>query len=86
MKFYFTYGTWKGFPYKGGWTVVKADDKEKAISIFRLYHPDHHENCINCTDVYGEDYFHKSKMYKGGNLGAYCHEIIELAHYEYEQI
>lgn len=78
QKFYFTYGTDKCFPYYGGWTIVIASNKRKAIEAFRLYHPDIHDGIINCSSIYSESDFKKTSMYKDGNCGANTHEIIQL--------
>jgi len=72
-KFYFTYGS-EGHPFPGGWTLVKALDREMACAIFRAFHPDHIPGLVNCCGIYGEDEFKKSKMYTNGNLGHRCWE------------
>lgn len=75
VKFYFTYGTSKTFPFKGGWTEVIAQDYNDAIKTFRHVHPDVHAGLVNCSDIYTEGYFVQSGM-ASGNLGACCHEVI----------
>lgn len=79
-EFYFTYGI-TGQPYRGGWTVVLAEDLKQAIGVFRLFHPDKNEGLINCADFYSEENFKETEMYKLGNFGAFCHERISLLRY-----
>lgn len=76
-KFYFTYGTSKSYPFRGGWTLIYAPNISAAAQIFKAYHPCLGEsNLLNCCDYYTAEYFEKSSMYKDGNLGAFCHEVI----------
>lgn len=76
-KFYFTYGTDPEYPFRGSWTVVLAPDIKAAARIFREYHPNREDSdLLNCADYYHADYFEQSEMYKTGNFGGYCHEII----------
>ncbi len=75
--FYFTYGL-VGQAFEGGWTEVIAEDKEKAIEAFLLYHPSKN-GYMPCCAVYEEKVFQKSIMWKqGNNLGAGCHEVISI--------
>ena len=78
QNFYFTYGTLEQFPFKGGWTKVRAENLRQAIALFRAVHPDVTLGLINCSSYYTEDYFKSSGMYKYGNLGAFMHEQISL--------
>ena len=39
QRFYFTYGL-EGYPFRGGWTVIRAESLDIAIKAFRLFHPD----------------------------------------------
>lgn len=77
-RFYFTYGT-EGQPYQGGWTVVEAPDYKAAVLAFRAFHPDRTDGLLNCSSVYGEERFMKTRMYIEGNFGAFCREIITLS-------
>ena len=77
-KFIFTYGT-EGQPFYGGWTEVQADDMELAEAAFRIFHPSKHGDLLNCSSVYTEEEFSRSKMAgPGGNFGRFCHETISL--------
>lgn len=75
--FYFTYGT-DGQPFFGGWTVVIAPNYGAACLAFRAFHPDRTPGILNCSDVYDEETFGLSEMYRRDNLGYRCHEIITL--------
>ena len=78
-KYYFTYGS-SGQPFVGGWTTVIAPTRRMACILFRYYHPDKTEGVLNCASVYDEDTFEMSEMYRDGNFGERCHEIIQLRH------
>ena len=73
--FYFTYGTSKVFPFRGGWTRVTAPSINVALSAFVAVHPNIY-NSINCANYYTEDEFLKTSMVKEGNYGAFEHEHI----------
>ena len=74
-RFYFTYGT-SGYPFCGGWTVVKAESMEMACSLFRAHHPDKIPGLLNCADYYTEEQFLETEMSAKGNFGEFCHEMI----------
>lgn len=74
-KFYFSYGV-LGHPYNGGWTEIVAENKAKAIDMFRERHPDKRPGLINCADIYTEEEFARSEMREKGNFGAFCQEYI----------
>ena len=48
-NFYFTFGSWEGFPYQHGYLIAKADDLSSAIAKFREKYPDKHKNTVNCA-------------------------------------
>ena len=73
--YYFTYGL-ENQDFSGGWTEVEASDIDKACEIFRERHPDRHEGVLNCSTVYSEEQFKRTKMYAGGNFGCRCHEVL----------
>ena len=75
-NFYFTYGT-EGQPFVGGWTMVVAESFNAACEKFREVHPDNTNGLLNCAGVYSEEYFSTTPMATKGNLGAFCHEVIE---------
>ena len=75
--FFFTYGS-EGHPFYGGWTIVGAESREQAVALFRLVHPDRIEGIINCADIYTVDQFLTTNMYKEGNFGHRCYEVITL--------
>lgn len=77
-KYYFTYGTSESFPYQNGWTLVLANNIREAVTLFDLVHP-RKSDFVNCSSIYSEADFEQTSMYKkGDNLGAGCHEVIEL--------
>ena len=76
--FIFTYGSLASYPFQGGWTVVQAPDKNKAVAAFRVFHPDHVPGFINCADVYTLEQFQETDMFRANNRGARCHETIFL--------
>jgi len=76
-KFYFTYGTDSGYPFRGGWTEVVAPSLKTAAQIFKIYHPNRDDaDVLNCADYYRADEFEGFECFKNGNFGARCHEII----------
>ena len=77
-KYYFTDGSGV-MPFQGGWTEVFADDVEKAIAAFQIYHPNKN-GCINCCCVYPQEEFERGDMFKNGNFGKKCWEVICLEH------
>lgn len=77
QSFYYTYGSWEGYPFCGGWSVVRAADREKADALFRKQHPDRTAGTLNCSDVYTWEEFMLTGMSLNGNRGVGCREIIE---------
>lgn len=77
--YYFTYGS-EGQPFVGGWTEVKAPNMHTACEAFRAIHPDKTPGLLNCCSVYTEEDFKDDRhdMFRTGNFGAYCHEVITL--------
>ena len=85
-EWYFTYGTWNGYDYKGGWTRVlspaKPITRSQAIAIFEIFHPKREGNdFVNCADIYAFDEIDSTGMLDSGNCGEYEHELIELGRY-----
>lgn len=76
MKFYFTYGTSKSFPFVGGWTEVIADSWDEACEKFSNIHPLTPEGFINCAGIYMEGLFKITGMEVEGNINAFCQEVI----------
>lgn len=77
-KYYFTYGTSESFPYQNGWTLVLANNIREAVTLFDLVHP-RKSDFVNCAGIYDETLFANTTIFKNGdNLGAGCHEVIEL--------
>ena len=80
-KYYFTYGT-EGQPFVGGWTEVEAPDEDAACDAFRAYHPDKTDGLLNCSSVYDEAHFKLTEMYRRGNFGHRCREVIRVTREE----
>lgn len=76
-RYYFTYGT-DGQPFVGGWTEVDAPNAHAACAAFRAYHPDKTEGLLNCSSIYDEEHFKQTEMYRSGNFGYRCHEVITM--------
>ena len=77
--FYFTYGTDKRFPFRGGWTEVHATDRNQAVALFRREHPDRTPGLVNCSSIYTEKQFQDKvlPLYKDGDaFWSACHECI----------
>lgn len=77
-NYFFTYGTWIGYPYYGGWTRVIAENKDEAINIFRKVHPDTENGNFCYAFFYDENDFIATEMNVNGNFGNFEHETIEL--------
>ena len=73
--FYFTYGTSKVFPFRGGWTRVTAPSINVALSAFVAVHPNVNGH-LNCAFYLTEDKFNETLMPKNGVCGAFEHEHI----------
>ena len=83
-KYYFTFGSDRYYPYHNGWVEVEAPDMSDAIKTFDEKYPNPRNNgLINCAGIYSEYSFNKTKMSKGGNFGAFCHEVL---HYNEEGV
>lgn len=54
QNFYFTFGSWKGFPFQNGYILVRALDEADAVATFRQHYPDVHQNTVNCSFIYSE--------------------------------
>ena len=65
-KFYFTYGT-DGQPFVGGWTEVEAPTVKAVVIACRAFHPDKTPGLLNCSDVYPQEQFERSEMFREGN-------------------
>lgn len=73
-KYYFTFGSDKSFPFRGGWVEVYAKDIRHAAKVFRKKYPDREDyGCLNCADYYSEENF---TMLESGNMGEFCHEVL----------
>lgn len=53
-KFYFTFGSWEGYPYQSTYLIVEAESRQEAARLFREKYPDKTPNTVNCADIYNE--------------------------------
>ena len=73
LKYYFTFGS-DGYPYRGGWVTVEAENFKIVIDIFRMLYPDRGNGLLNCAEYYSEEAFKNTIMYANNdNLGNACH-------------
>lgn len=85
MMFFFTYGADDALQaHKGGWTVVEADTMPAAMAAYDMYYRRNSRGLRPFCDIYTEERFRKTDMYKNGNFGARCHDIITLSRRVYE--
>lgn len=76
--FYFTYGyDDPEQAYRGGWTLVMAEDRDKAIAAYRLYHPLTKDQLLPCCSV-ALTTAEMGNMLLDGNHGHYAHDVITL--------
>ena len=55
-NFYFTFGSWAGFPYQYGYIIVRAADIKEAAIKFKEKYPNRlDETVLNCSDYYDEE-------------------------------
>lgn len=78
MEFYFTFSKDGKQPYNGGWVIVEADSEANAREIFHMVFGRGESGYLNCAMVYSEEEFNKTRMWKDGNFGYYCHERIKV--------
>ena len=80
-KYYFTYGTDPAYPFQGGWTEVTAPDELQARRLFQMFHsvPEGIFGVLNCAEIYSEDKFIATDMFRNGCFGAWCQEEITVS-------
>lgn len=74
--YYFTFGNNNTQPFKGGWLIVRARSVGEAHKKFAIKYPAI-DKIYSYSFFYKEEDFIKSGMMSKGNLGFFCHEIIE---------
>lgn len=74
-KYYFTFGTDKTHPFRGGWVEVMAESLNSAIELFNEHFPPT-DGFVRCAFYYTESQFRKTGMLENGNFGYKCHLII----------
>lgn len=73
MKFFYTFGTDKIFPFYGGWVEVEAQGLQEAHATFRKFFPDKTPGVLNCANFYTEEEFFRTGMMEEGNFGVGCY-------------
>lgn len=73
--FFFTFGSDEKFPYQGGYLIVRAKDRKKALDLFREKYPDRSANCLNCAFRYTA--YDWARLLQGNTHLGPCHEVIE---------
>ena len=54
--FYFTFGSYKGFPFQNGYIIVKAETiREAAYKFMQAYPNERDEDTVNCSDYYSQE-------------------------------
>ena len=54
-NFYFTFGSYRGFPFKNGYIIVRAETiREAAYKFMQEFPNQHDEDVVNCSDYYTE--------------------------------
>ncbi len=77
QTFYFTFGTGSHYqPYAGGWVEVRASSEEEAVKAFNAKYPPEN-GIVRCAFIYPKNRFQLTSMYRDGNFGVKCHEVIE---------
>ena len=74
MKFFYTFGS-RGQAHIGGWIEIMANSREEADRIFIKKYP-LKDGLLNCAFIYTEEDFKRTIMYKHGNFGRGCHEVL----------
>jgi hypothetical protein len=78
-KWFFTFGTDSKFPYQNGWIEIHADSINEALAKFETRFGDKafvRPGIYNYAFDYTEERFIQTGMFKGGNFGFRCHEVI----------
>ena len=78
-RFFCTFGDSKYFPYHDGWVEVIADSFNDAKRIFEDRYPSPKNGKSyfpRFAFIYSEQEFVKTDMWKYGNFGFRCHEVI----------
>ena len=79
-RFFFTFGTDRGFPFYRGHVEVLALDERDAVAAFRQHYPDRTPGIINCAFVYPEARFkdYGEKCHAGHCSAAYVEKRSRL--------
>ena len=83
-KYYFTFGS-SGQVYQDGWVEIHADSLREAQDKFIDHFGErawHYEGVLNYAFSYTQEEYDKDmmsdySMFRNGNGGVYCHEVIK---------
>ena len=54
--FYFTFGSYEGYPFQDGYIIVKAETiREAAEKFMQAYPNERNEDVLNCSDYYSPE-------------------------------
>ena len=62
QRFYFTFGSWKGFPFQNAYVVVEGLDRADAIERFRRHFPDKNKGIACYSFDYDETAWKETVM------------------------
>ena len=79
MKFYYTFGSSRTYPYFGGWVEVDACCRQMADKAFRKEYPDRVPDTLNCACVYAKNEFEMTGFRDHGNMGEFCHRKLKAS-------
>lgn len=57
VKYYFTFGSDKGYPYQNTYLIVAGISAEDCIDGFKKKYPDRNKGYLNCADYYEETFW-----------------------------
>lgn len=66
-NYYFTFGSWKHYPFQEGYIIVRAETiREAAYKFMQAYPNPQDEDTVNCADYYGQEEWEErvQKYYK----------------------
>lgn len=62
--FYFTFGSWRQYPYQNTYLIVYGNGLNDAIRKFRCHFKDINEGIVNCSFWYNKENWEKLGCYK----------------------
>lgn len=75
-KYFYTFGSWSGYPHQNGWVEIHANTRQEANEKFRARYPDLRKNVMNYAFCYTEERWRQ--MDPSHNWPGYrCYAVIE---------